>query len=225
MEKCSIFGKLCVPENLAQALLWAFHSHSGHVGALRGEKDAQHRYAFPPSTPLKALMEGMRKAFTICQTCEPPHHAKLGLQNPFPITQRVMHSVCLDIFSMPSTFWRGQDFDAILLCVDRLSGWIVACPTLKQGLTAENAAHLLLEKGWEPFGLPATVHSDQGAQFVGQWLGTFCAMLGVQQTFSQPHRPRANGRAERAGKQLLSVLKNCMWNTVGIGFKPYQGLS
>ena len=34
-----------------------------------------------------------------------------------------------------------------------------------------------------------------------------CAKLGVHQTFSQPHRPRANGRAERAGQQLLSALK------------------
>ena len=69
-----------------------------------------------------------------------------------------MHSVCLDIFSMPTTQWLGSDYDAILLCVDRLSGWITACPTL--GLTAENAAHLILDKGWEPFGIPATIHSD-----------------------------------------------------------------
>ena len=129
-----------------------------------------------------------------------------------------MHSVCLDIFAMPSTQWRGVDYDAILLCVDRLSGWIVACPTLKLGLTAEKAAHLLLESGWEFFGIPATVHSDQGAQFVGQWWGTLCASLGIQQTFSQPHRPRANGRAERAGQQILSILKKLHveheWNWV-----------
>ena len=34
-----------------------------------------------------------------------------------------------------------------------------------------------------------------------------CGRLGIHQTFSQPHRPRANGRAERAGQQLLSTLK------------------
>ena len=118
-----------------------------------------------------------------------------------------MHSVCLDLFSMPTTTWNSQEYDAILLCVDRLSGWIVAAPTLKLGLSAEKAAHLILEKGWEPFGIPATVHSDMGPQFVGAWWGTMCARLGIHQTFSQPHRPRANGRAERAGQQLLSTLK------------------
>ncbi len=34
-----------------------------------------------------------------------------------------------------------------------------------------------------------------------------CARLGALQNHSPPHRPRANGRAEKAGSQLLSVLK------------------
>ena len=38
------FGKLCVSEDLVQALLWAFHSHSGHVGVQICEKEAHHRY-------------------------------------------------------------------------------------------------------------------------------------------------------------------------------------
>ena len=116
-----------------------------------------------------------------------------------------MHSVCLDIFSMPN--WQGIDFDSILLCVDRLSGWITACPTQKLGLTAEKAAHLIMDRGWDFFGIPTTVHSDMGPQFIGQWWKTMCARLGIHQTYSPPHRPRANGRAERAGQQLLSILK------------------
>jgi transposase InsO family protein len=118
-----------------------------------------------------------------------------------------MFSVCLDIFSMPVTLWMGNTFDAILLCVDRLSGWITACPTLKLGLTAEKAAHLLLDKGWDTFGIPAHVHSDMGPQFIGQWWKTMCARLGIQQSLSPPHRPRGNGRAERAGQQILTILK------------------
>ena len=46
-----------------------------------------------------------------------------------------------------------------------------------------------------------------GPQFIGQWWTTMCARLGIHHTYSPPHRPRANGRAERAGQQLLSILK------------------
>ena len=34
-----------------------------------------------------------------------------------------------------------------------------------------------------------------------------CQRLGVRQAFSQAHRPQANGRAEVAGRQLITVLR------------------
>ena len=152
-----------------------------------------------------------------------------------------MASVCLDVFAMPRTEWDEKEFDAILLCVDRLSGWIVAAPTTKEGLTAEHAAHLMWEHGWEMFGILGTIMSDRGAQFTGQWWEPMCARLGIRQTFSQAHRPQSNGRAERAGQQIITWLKKmnvdegrnwvealpralCLYHdTVGeMGHSPYQ---
>ena len=77
----------------------------------------------------------------------------------------------------------------------------------KLGLTAERAAHLILDNGWESFGIPSVITSDQGLQFVGQWWKTMCARLGIRQAFSQAYRPQANGRAEVAGKSLISILR------------------
>ena len=34
-----------------------------------------------------------------------------------------------------------------------------------------------------------------------------CARLGVRQAFSQAHRPQGNGRAEAAGKQIITLLR------------------
>jgi hypothetical protein len=170
-------------------------------------KEIQYRFIFPPSIDTLSLIQAIRQACLVCQAATPPHYAKEGNIGHLPVPERAMHSVCLDLFSLPSTNWNSQEYDAILLCVDRLSGWIVAAPTTKLGLSAEKAAHPILEKGWEPFGIPSTVHSDMGPQFVGAWWKTMCGRLGIHQTFSQPHRPRDNGRAERAGQQLLSALK------------------
>ena len=93
------------------------------------------------------------------------------------------------------------------MCVDRLSGWIIARPCTKLGLTAERAAHLVMENGWETFGVPSVITSDQGSQFVGQWWRTMCARLGIRQAYSQAYRPQANGRAEVAGKALIDILR------------------
>ena len=34
-----------------------------------------------------------------------------------------------------------------------------------------------------------------------------CARLGIRQAFSQAHRPQANGRAEAAGRQLITRMR------------------
>ena len=75
------------------------------------------------------------------------------------------------------------------------------------GEISEKAAHAIMDRGWDVFGVPGVIHSDMGPQFVGQWWKTMCARLGVRQTHSPPHRPRATGRAERAGGQLLGIIR------------------
>jgi hypothetical protein len=113
----------------------------------------------------------------------------------------------MDVFAMPEVEYGNSKFDCILLSVDRLSGWVIAKPTTKLGLTAQKAANLMMDGGWDIFGVPTTITSDQGAQFIGVWWRTICARLGVRQAYSQAHRPQANGRAEVAGQKILELLK------------------
>ncbi len=65
-----------------------------------------------------------------------------------PVVEGFWASVSVDIFSMPPVEWRGESFDAMLVCVDRATNWILAKPTLQEGLTGEKAANLLLAGGW-----------------------------------------------------------------------------
>ena len=43
-------------------------------------------------------------------------------------------------------------FDALVLWVDRFSGWITGIPTNKEGLIAERCAHLMMDKGFDILG-------------------------------------------------------------------------
>ena len=121
---------------------------------------------------------------------------------------RIWDRVSMDVFSMPGVQYRGVVYDSILLCVDRHTGWIIAIPTQKCGLTAERSVELMLQK-WTDLGggIPSVITSDKGAQFVGGWFKTMCKRLGVRQAYSQAYRPQANGRAERAGRQLIEWLE------------------
>ena len=66
---------------------------------------------------------------------------------------------------------------------------------------------MVLENGWDSFGVPSVITNDQGSQFVGQWWRTMCARLGIRQAYSQAYRAQANGRAEVAGKTLIGILR------------------
>ena len=86
-----------------------------------------------------------------------------------PIPPVVFDHVCMDIFAMPQVQWDGEDYDTMVLYVDRRSGWIVAKPTRKIGLTAEKTAHLIIDQSWGELGIPSLITSDQGAHFTGQF--------------------------------------------------------
>ena len=42
---------------------------------------------------------------------------------------------------------------------------------------------------------------------MGAWFRGMCARLGIRQAYSQAYRPQANGRAERAGRQIIEWLE------------------
>ncbi|EPS67738.1 hypothetical protein M569_07036 [Genlisea aurea] len=118
-----------------------------------------------------------------------------------------MASVCLDIFSMPRVTWQGQEYDCFILIVDRLTGWMIARPTLSAGLTGEKAAHLIFDASFGEIGLPSIITTDQDPRFTSSFFLTVCARLGIRCVFSQAHRPQANGRVEVAGRVLKDIIR------------------
>ena len=86
-----------------------------------------------------------------------------------------MESKALDVFHYSSTFHDREHYDSMLLCVCRLSGYLIAIPIPKprhydkgEGLTSKEVAHLEI-KGWvDRFGAPREMYSDPGTQFLNQ---------------------------------------------------------
>ena len=232
---------LAVPKSLCLRVIAACHAAWGHPGQKRTLVQLRHQYAFGQGWNLTGFVHYVVQGCHVCQACQPPTWRAKGHMDSTPVIDQPMTSVCMDIFSMPTEKWQGQMYDAILLCVDRLTGWIIALPCLKLGLTAEKAAHMMLEKWWDGFGIPSIITCDRGQQFVGQWWQTLCARLGIRCAYTQVYRPQSNGRAEVAGQHLLRLLnklhaaKEVNWvealpralhiyhDRIGeCGFSPYQ---
>ena len=99
----------------------------------------------------------------------------------------------------------------------------------------------MIENGWETFGIPSVITSDQGTQFISQWWKTMCARLGIRIAYSQAYKSQTNGRAEVAGQVIIralrkraaekngnwvEVLPRVLWNYHNIpgesGLSPFQ---
>ena len=113
----------------------------------------------------------------------------------------------MDLFSLPPVVRDKKLWDTLIFCVDRHSGWIVAVPERKVGLTGAKVALAMVQHQWRPFGVPSVVTSDQGSQFIGSWWQNMCALLGIRHAMSHAYHHRANGRAERGGQQLFERLR------------------
>ncbi len=119
-----------------------------------------------------------------------------------------MSSVAIDLFTLPETTCEGLTYNTLAVCVDRHSGWTVAVPIETsgpngKGVTGEQVAKLMLRHQWRPFGIPSVVTSDRGAHFISSWWQTLCGCLGIRVAYAQAYHHQANGRAERAGQEIM----------------------
>ena len=199
--------RLCVPDELLPRVVEEHHVASGHLGVDRLVEECMRKYYILYLPKLKKLCVDAKRHCVTCQQCDPPSRQKKGRISKFPIHPYVWNSIAMDMFAMPEEIWQGERYNKIFIVVDRHSGWIIGIPTEDRGLTAEKAAKLLYSK-WLDMGggIPSIITSDQGSQFIGGWFKTMCSQLGVRQTYSQAYRAQANGRAERAGRQIIDIL-------------------
>ncbi len=75
-----------------------------------------------------------------------------------------MDSVAVDLFAIPSVIFEGEEYDTVIVCVCRASGYILAEPARNKGLTAAKEGKFMC-KNWDLFGIPSFISSDGGPHF------------------------------------------------------------
>ena len=198
--------RLCVPLCFQNEVIQETHEFLGHVGHERVWKHMLLRYAWADEKSAQQFSQNCSKLCGVCQASSRGDSLKGPIEST-PIPPAPMSSVSIDLFKMPEVLWEGGKYNMMAVCVDRHSGWVVATPVMEKGLTGAKLAKLMLRHQWRPFGVPSVISSDQGRHFVSTWWTTLCSLLGIRQAYSQAYHHQANGRVERAGQQILEVLR------------------
>jgi len=100
----------------------------------------------------------------------------------------------------------AQGYDAILVVVNRFTKMGHFIPTTEK-TSAEGLACLFRDNIWKLHGLPDSIISDRGPQFVAGIMKELNRMLGIETKLSTAFHPQTDGQIERMNQELKQYLR------------------
>jgi hypothetical protein len=97
----------------------------------------------------------------------------------------------------------------ILTCQIDLSKYLIAGPLFSQ--TAEEVSLNSLRCVILQYGMPGSIVTDQGSQFMGDLFKRLCKLLKIHELNKSAYRPESNGSLDRAHKTSIEYLR-CFCN-------------
>jgi hypothetical protein len=185
-------NRLMTPDSdeLRFKLLQAVHDapSGGHQGRAKTLELLQREYYWPK------MYESVARYVSACHTCsrsKASREKKHGLLKPNPIPLRRWQDISVDfIVELPTS--RGNR--NIMVVVDRLTKMfhVIPCKTI----TAQDTARMFLNHVWKHHGLPDTIISDRGSQFISAFWSELTAQLSIGARLSTAHHPETDGQTE-----------------------------
>jgi IS30 family transposase len=120
---------------------------------------------------------------------------------PIPIPSRRFSHIHIDLVGpLPSS----QGHTHILTVMDRTTRWAEAVPLPSTSATA--CAQALCSAWISPFGLPHTINSDRGSQFVSSIWWNLSSFLNISHITTTAFHPQSNGLIEHFHRRLKATL-------------------
>jgi transposase InsO family protein len=197
-------GRLVVPDvdNLRTKLVAEAHNQvsTAHPGRNKTLALLARKYYW------KGMRAWVEQFVANCQACKralPPRDKKHGFLHPLPIPDRPWQHVTHDFKSFPKD---KHGYDMVYVVIDRLSKQSVCIPCTKN-TTAKDMARMYITYIYRWRGLPESMVSDRGPQFVSQFWDEFCAILGIKVKLSTAYHPQTDGQTEIMNQYLDQRLR------------------
>ena len=188
--------QLVVPRGLRTAVLQAVHGApgSGHFGVTKTLRRLRQRCYWGR---FRRDVEDFCRRCDLCTARKgPPGRSHAHLQQH--LVGAPMERVAVDIVGpLPRT---DNGIIYILSAIDYFTKWPEAYALPDQ--ESETVAGALLGGIFSRFGVPDTLHSDQGRNFESRVFAAMCSRLGIQKTRTTPLRPQSDGLVERLHRTL-----------------------
>jgi hypothetical protein len=143
------------------------------------------------------------KTCDLCLRTKIQWHHLIGELHPLPIPENRWDIISVDfIGELPDS----HGHDAIMNVVDSVGKRAHFIPT-NTTITALGAARLFLQNVWKLHGLPRSIVSDRGPQFVAEFTRELYRLLGITLSATTAYHPQADGQTERVNQELEQYLR------------------
>jgi transposase InsO family protein len=134
------------------------------------------------------------------------HLKSAGMLQPLPIPSWKWEDISMDfITGLPKT---SRGFDSIWVIVDRLTKSAHFIP-VKTDYRASRYAEIYVARIMSLHGIPKTIVTDRGTQFVSQFWKQFQKSLGTKLLYSTAYHSQTGGQTERVNQILKDMLRSC----------------
>ena len=110
----------------------------------------------------------------------------------------------------------------LVVGIDYFTKWVEAEPLAS--ITQQNVKNFVWKNIVCRFGVPRVLVSDNGRQFDNVLFKYFCEHFGIQNHYSSPAHPQANGQAEVANQSLLKIIKTPLEGAKGVWSDELPGV-
>lgn len=136
-----------------------------------------------------------------CQRSKAPRDKANGLLVPLPVPQQRWQDIAMDfITGLPES----EGKNAICTIIDRLTKerHYVPCHWGEDGTSTEETVWIMLWNVFRLHGLPDSIISDRGPQFVSKMWKALCQRLRIKANLSTAYHPETDGQTERANQDV-----------------------
>lgn len=194
--------KLWVPESMTHELIERAHNPvtCAHGGIAKTLNRLRQFYFWPRMT------SQVRQFIANCQICKQTKPANQHLQPTIGyevITERPFQKIYIDFLGK---YPRSKSGNAYLFIV---VGHFTKFTFLKamNEATAVNVSKFLIQEIFHKFGVPETIHSDNGPQFISKTFSEMIETYGINHLKTAPYSPQSNA-SERVNQSVLAAIRS-----------------
>ncbi|XP_044714772.1 integrase core domain-containing protein [Hirsutella rhossiliensis] len=182
--------------------IWSHDSvATGHPGREGTLAIVARRFYWPGQSQL------VRRYVANCDTCGRAHiwrQSKRGFLKPLPIPDRPRSHLSMDfITDLPPTGPSKARY--LWVIVDRLTKAVTL--EVMDNMEAEPCANRFLQCHYRFHGMPRSIVSDRGSNWLSRFWKRFCRLAGVTQKLSTAYHPQTDGGPERMNQEIEAYLR------------------